>query len=75
MIRNKFLRLFFIPFPGIIIPFFNKQKKGSIMILPFALQVLVKDPIKHHEFTDADLKIRIDLNEEYPGKEQYKTIA
>ena len=44
----------------------NNHQEGTIMILPYALQVLVENAIKHNEFTDADpLNIRVVLNGEY----------
>lgn len=44
----------------------NNHKEGTIMILPYALQILVENAIKHNEFTDADpLNIRVILNGEY----------
>ena len=44
----------------------NNLHEGTIMILPYALQVLVENAIKHNEFTDADpLNIRVVLNGEY----------
>ncbi len=44
----------------------NNHHEGTIMILPYALQVLVENAIKHNEFTDANpLNIRVVLNGEY----------
>jgi sensor histidine kinase YesM len=44
----------------------NNNHGGTIMILPYALQILVENAIKHNEFTDADpLNIRVVLNGEY----------
>ena len=44
----------------------NNPPEGTIMILPYALQILVENAIKHNEFTDADpLNIRVMLNGEY----------
>ena len=44
----------------------NNHHEGTIMILPYALQILVENAIKHNEFTDADpLNIRVILNGEY----------
>lgn len=44
----------------------NNHYEGTIMILPYALQILVENAIKHNEFTDADpLNIRVILNGEY----------
>ena len=44
----------------------HNHHEGTIMILPYALQVLVENAIKHNEFTDADpLNIRLVLNGEY----------
>jgi sensor histidine kinase YesM len=44
----------------------NNHHEGSLMILPYALQVLVENAIKHNEFTDADpLNIKVVLNGEY----------
>ncbi|MEP6950954.1 MAG: histidine kinase [Ginsengibacter sp.] len=44
----------------------NNHREGTIMILPYALQILVENAIKHNEFTDADpLNIRVVLNGEY----------
>ena len=44
----------------------NNYQEGTIMILPYALQVLVENAIKHNEFTDANpLNIRVVLNGEY----------
>jgi sensor histidine kinase YesM len=44
----------------------NNHQEGTIMILPYALQILVENAIKHNEFTDADpLNIRVVLNGEY----------
>ncbi|MEO8109248.1 MAG: sensor histidine kinase [Ginsengibacter sp.] len=44
----------------------NNHHDGTIMILPYALQVLVENAIKHNEFTDANpLNIRVVLNGEY----------
>ena len=44
----------------------NNHHEGTLMILPYALQLLVENAIKHNEFTDADpLRIRVVLNGEY----------
>ncbi len=44
----------------------NNHHEGIIMILPYALQILVENAIKHNEFTDADpLNIHVRLNGEY----------
>lgn len=44
----------------------NNHHEAIIMILPYALQILVENAIKHNEFTDADpLNIRVRLNGEY----------
>ena len=44
----------------------NNHHDGTIMILPYALQILVENAIKHNEFTDAEpLNIRVILNGEY----------
>jgi Histidine kinase len=44
----------------------NNNHDGTIMILPYALQILVENAIKHNEFTDADpLNITVILNGEY----------
>lgn len=44
----------------------NNHPDGTIMILPYALQVLVENAIKHNEFTDANpLNIRVVLKGEY----------
>ncbi|MDQ6843888.1 MAG: sensor histidine kinase [Bacteroidota bacterium] len=44
----------------------SNHREGTIMILPYALQVLVENAIKHNEFTDVNpLNIRIILNGEY----------
>lgn len=44
----------------------NNHHEGTIMILPYALQVLVENAIKHNEFTDENpLNIRVVLNGEY----------
>lgn len=44
----------------------NNHHDGTIMILPYALQVLVENAIKHNEFTDANpLNIRVVFNGEY----------
>ena len=44
----------------------KNNHEGSIMILPYALQILVENAIKHNEFTDADpLNIQVILNGEY----------
>ena len=44
----------------------HNDHEGTIMILPYALQILVENAIKHNEFTDADpLNIRVILNGEY----------
>ncbi len=44
----------------------NNRQEGTLMILPYALQVLVENAIKHNEFTDANpLNIRVVLNGEY----------
>lgn len=44
----------------------NNHHDGTIMILPYALQVLVENAIKHNEFTEANpLNIRVVLNGEY----------
>jgi sensor histidine kinase YesM len=44
----------------------ENRHDGTIMILPYALQVLVENAIKHNEFTDANpLNIRVVLNGEY----------
>ncbi|MEO8766592.1 MAG: histidine kinase [Ginsengibacter sp.] len=44
----------------------NNHKNGTIMILPYALQILVENAIKHNEFTNADpLNIRVILNGDY----------
>jgi len=44
----------------------NNHHEGTIMILPYALQILVENAIKHNEFTDAEpLNIRVVLNGEY----------
>ena len=44
----------------------NNHQEGTIMILPYALQILVENAIKHNEFTDADpLNIRVILNGDY----------
>lgn len=45
---------------------FQNVHEGSLMILPYALQVLVENAIKHNEFTDADpLLIKVVMNGEY----------
>lgn len=45
---------------------FNNYHEGSLMILPYALQVLVENAIKHNEFTDTDpLSINVVMNGEY----------
>ncbi|MEP6927703.1 MAG: histidine kinase [Ginsengibacter sp.] len=44
----------------------DNHHEGTVMILPYALQILVENAIKHNEFTDADpLNIRVVLNGEY----------
>ncbi len=44
----------------------NNHHDRTIMILPYALQVLVENALKHNEFTDANpLNIRVVLNGEY----------
>ncbi len=44
----------------------SNHHEGTIMILPYALQILVENAIKHNEFTDADpLSIKVILNGEY----------
>lgn len=44
----------------------NNHHEEIIMILPYALQILVENAIKHNEFTDTDpLNIRVRLNGEY----------
>jgi LytS/YehU family sensor histidine kinase len=44
----------------------NNHHEGTMMILPYALQVLVENAIKHNEFTDEDpLYIKVVLNGEY----------
>jgi sensor histidine kinase YesM len=44
----------------------NKTEEGSLMILPYALQVAVENAIKHNEFTDVNpLYIRVITNGEY----------
>lgn len=43
----------------------DNQKDGTLMILPFALQVAVENAIKHNEFTAQDpLYISIELNDD-----------
>jgi sensor histidine kinase YesM len=40
--------------------------EGTLMILPYALQILVENAIKHNEFSDEDpLYIKVSLNGEY----------
>ncbi len=44
----------------------NSHHEGTLMIMPYALQLLVENAIKHNEFTDAEpLKIKVMLNGEY----------
>ncbi len=44
----------------------NNHHEGTLMILPYALQVLVENAVKHNEFSDADpLYINVALNGEY----------
>ncbi len=44
----------------------NNHHDGTIMMLPYSLQMLVENAIKHNEFTDANpLNIRVVLNGEY----------
>jgi len=44
----------------------SNHHEGTLMILPYALQVLVENAIKHNEFSDADpLFIKVVLNGEY----------
>ena len=44
----------------------SNHHEGTLMILPYALQVLVENAIKHNEFSDADpLYIKVVLNGEY----------
>ena len=44
----------------------NNYHEGTIMILPYALQILVENAIKHNEFTDENpLNIHVLLNGEY----------
>ncbi len=44
----------------------DNHHEGTVMILPYALQILVENAIKHNEFTDAHpLNIRVVLNGEY----------
>ncbi|MEP6584677.1 MAG: histidine kinase [Ginsengibacter sp.] len=44
----------------------SNNHEGTIIMLPYALQILVENAIKHNEFTDADpLNIHIVLNGEY----------
>lgn len=44
----------------------SNYHEGTLMILPYALQVLVENAIKHNEFSDADpLYINVALNGEY----------
>lgn len=45
---------------------FKNYHESSLMILPYALQLLVENAIKHNEFTDADpLFIKVVMNGEY----------
>ncbi len=45
---------------------FEQESEGTLMILPYSLQVLVENAIKHNEFSDEDpLKIQLNLNGEY----------
>jgi sensor histidine kinase YesM len=45
---------------------FNSANGGTSMILPYALQVLVENAIKHNEFSERDpLHIAIDINSHY----------
>lgn len=42
------------------------QRDGTIMIVPYALQILVENAIKHNEFSETNpLQIRVMLNGEY----------
>jgi Histidine kinase len=44
----------------------NNHHEGTLMILPYALQILVENAIKHNEFSDANpLYIKVVLNGEY----------
>lgn len=44
----------------------SNHHEGSLMILPYALQVLVENAIKHNEFSDDNpLNIKVILNGEY----------
>ncbi|MEO7961187.1 MAG: histidine kinase [Ginsengibacter sp.] len=44
----------------------DEQQRGTMMILPYALQILVENAVKHNEFTDADpLYITVSLNGQY----------
>ena len=44
----------------------SNHHEGTLMILPYALQILVENAIKHNEFSDADpLYIKVVLNGEY----------
>ena len=44
----------------------NNMHEGTLMILPYALQILVENAIKHNEFSDEDpLYIKVSLNGEY----------
>lgn len=44
----------------------NNYSENTLMILPYALQMLVENAIKHNEFSDADpLYIKVTLNGEY----------
>jgi len=44
----------------------GNHHEGTLMILPYALQVLVENAVKHNEFSEADpLYIKVALNGEY----------
>ncbi|MEO8414639.1 MAG: histidine kinase [Ginsengibacter sp.] len=44
----------------------NSYHEGTLMVLPYALQLLVENAVKHNEFTNADpLYIKVVLNGEY----------
>ena len=44
----------------------NNSHKGTLMILPYALQILVENAIKHNEFSEASpLYIEVVMNGEY----------
>ncbi|HWH61840.1 MAG TPA: sensor histidine kinase [Ginsengibacter sp.] len=44
----------------------SNYHEGTLMILPYALQILVENAVKHNEFSDADpLYIKVVLNGEY----------